>query len=250
MSKKGEDKNSHNSTAILSIENARECQIIERLNRFVVRAEIAGKEHPLHINNTGRLEEFLVRGRRAFCYMTQSTDKTDGRLFAVEEAGLGALIDTRIQMTAFERLVEKGRIPWLKDCAIQKRNPRLGSSVLDYLLRCEKKTVFIEVKSAVLRVGTFATYPDCPTIRGQRHVQELMEYSRKGGASTIVFMAALPSISAFKPYKKGDPLLCDYLQDAFEQSVQIKAIGLFFDPKDNQVHLFDPDLPVVLGNTS
>ncbi|MGD9344379.1 MAG: DNA/RNA nuclease SfsA [Candidatus Aminicenantes bacterium] len=250
MPKTGQDKKRPRSTAILSVENVRECQVIERLNRFVVSAKIAGKQHPLHINNTGRLEEFLVRGRKAFCTMTQSTEKTDGRLFALEESGLGALIDTRIQMAAFERLVENGRIPWLKGCAIQKRNPRLGSSVLDYLLVCEKKAVLVEVKSAVLRVGTFASYPDCPTTRGQRHVQELTEYSKKGGASILVFMAALPRIFAFKPYKKGDPLLYDYLRDAHEQRVHIKAIGLFFDPKDNRVHLFDPDLPVVLDDAS
>jgi len=246
----GPSEKKRGSTPVLTVENVRECQVIERLNRFVVRAKIAGKQHPLHINNTGRLEEFLVRGRNAFCFMTESTEKTEGRLFAVEDMGLGALIDTQIQMAAFERLVEKGRIPWLKGCTIQKRNPRLGSSVLDYLLLCEKKAVFVEVKSAVLRVGSFATYPDCPTTRGQRHVQELTQYSKKGGDAAIVFMSALPGVSAFKPNKAGDPLLKDYLRDAFEQGVNIKAAGLFFDPKDNQVHLFNPDLPVVLDGTS
>jgi sugar fermentation stimulation protein A len=230
------------------MDKVRECRILERLNRFVVRVEISGKQHSMHINNTGRLEEFLVRGRKAFCTEIKNPGKTDGKLFAIEERGSGALIDTQLQMKAFERLVEKGRIPWLKDCSIQKRNPRLGTSVLDYLLKGENKTVFLEIKSAVLREGRYATYPDCPTTRGQRHVQELAEYSKKGGASVIVFMAALPGVSAFKPYKKGDPILYDYLQDANKQGVCIKAIGLFFDPGDKRIHLFNPDLPVVLSD--
>ena len=232
--------------AILSIDNVRGCLILERLNRFVVRVEISGRKYAMHINNTGRLEEFLVRGRKGFCTKARHPGKTDGRLFAIAERGLGALIDTRLQMKAFERLVEEGQIPWLKHCFIQKKNPRLGTSVLDYLLTYKNTTLFLEVKSAVLREGPFATYPDCPTTRGQRHVQELTEYSKKGGTAAIVFMAALPEVSAFMPYKKGDPLLVEYLRDAHNQGVLIKAIGLHFDPRDNRVHLFDPDLPVVL----
>ncbi len=235
-------------TAILPVDNVRECWIVERLNRFVVLAEVSGKQHSMHINNTGRLEELLIRGRQAFCFWTESPGKTDGRLFAIKERGLGALIDTQLQMKVFERLVGKGGVPWLKGCSIQKRNPRLGASVLDYLLKCESRSVFLEVKSAVLREGRFASYPDCPTARGQRHVQELTAYSKTGGAATIVFMAALPEVSAFKPYQKGDPLLAEYLWDAHNQGVRIKAIGLYFDPRDSHVHLYDPDLPVVLSD--
>lgn len=232
--------------AILSIDNVKGCLIVERFNRFVVRVEISGRKHSMHINNTGRLEELLVRGRKGFCTKARHPGKTDGRLFAIAERGLGALIDTQLQMKAFERLVEKGQIPWLKHCSIQKKNPRLGASVLDYLLIYKNTTLFLEVKSAVLREGPFATYPDCPTTRGKRHVQELAEYSKKGGTAALVFMAALPEVTAFKPYEKGDPQLAEYLLDSHKQGVLIKAIGLYFDPSDNQVYLFDPDLPVVL----
>jgi hypothetical protein len=62
-------------------------------------------------------------------------------------------------------------------------------------------------------------------------------------------MAALPEVSAFMPYKKGDPLLQKYLLDAHRHGTLIKAIGLFFDPSDSQVYLFDPDLPVVWDDT-
>ncbi len=244
-----EKSGSLGATPILSVDNVKECLIVERLNRFVVRVEISGRKHSMHINNTGRLEEFIIRGRKAFCTETKHPGKTDGKLFAIEERGLGALIDTQLQMKAFERMVERRQIPWLVDCSIKKKNPRLGASVLDYLLMCKNTTLFLEVKSAVLRQGPFATYPDCPTTRGQRHVRELTEYSKHGGASTIVFMAALPEVSAFKPYKTGDPQLAKYLLDAHKQGVQIKVIGLYFNPSDNQVYLFDPDLPVVWDDT-
>jgi len=87
---------------IIRIDDPQECRIIERLNRFVVKVEIKGNYHPAHINNTGRLSELLVTGRQAFCFRTRHQGKTDFRLFAIEESGLGALIDTQLQMKAFE----------------------------------------------------------------------------------------------------------------------------------------------------
>lgn len=51
------------------------------------------------------------------------------------------------------------------------------------------------------------------------------------------------------PYKKGAPLLCKYLLYAYTQGVSIKAIDLFFDPRDNFIYLVDPDLPVVLSDS-
>lgn len=36
----------------------------ERLNRFVARVEIHGKEHLIHVKNTGRCRELLIPGAR------------------------------------------------------------------------------------------------------------------------------------------------------------------------------------------
>jgi hypothetical protein len=67
----------HRPTMVIpSVENVRKCRIVERLNRFVVFVEIAGKQHFMDINNTGRLEEFLIRGRRAFCTKIEHKGKT------------------------------------------------------------------------------------------------------------------------------------------------------------------------------
>jgi len=234
------------STPLLTVEHAQVCRIIKRLNRFVVRVEIQGQARLAHINNTGRLQEFLIEGRKAYCFKTQTRGTTDCRLFAVKETGLGALIDTQLQMKAFEKMVDAEALLWLKGFRIQKRNPRLGNSLLDYLLKDGSTEIYLEVKSAVLREGDFATYPDCPTTRGQRHVKELTRYAQGGGKAVIVFMAALPQVTAFKPYQPGDPILHDLLREAKAEGVNIKAIGLHFNPEDSAIHLFNPDLRIAL----
>ena len=231
---------------LLTVDNVQICRIVTRLNRFVVEVEIEGQTRLAHINNTGRLQEFLIGGRKAYCYKTRAGGATDCRLFAIEESGLGALIDTQLQMKSFEKSVEAKVLPWLKGYRIQRRNPRLGHSVLDYLLTDAHTEVYLEVKSAVLREGHLAMYPDCPTIRGQRHVRELIRYAKRGGKAFITFMAALPQITAFKPHPTADPVLFELLQKAQSSGVDVRAIGLYFNPKENSIHLFNSDLRVNL----
>jgi len=232
---------------VFRIDNPLECSIIERLNRFVVMVEIKGTYHRAHINSTGRLSELLVKGKEAFCFRTQNQGKTDFRLFAIEESGLGALIDTNLQMKAFEKALERNLIPWLEGCCILKRNAQLGASRIDYLLECHGKAIYLEVKSAVLREGEYAMYPDCPSERGRKHIQELSGYVKESGEGILLFIAALPHVKVFKPNKAADVKLYQDLKEAHSSGVGIRAIGLYFDPKDACVYLFNPDLEINLS---
>jgi len=228
---------------IFRIEDYQEGTILKRLNRFVVLVESKGSTYHLHINNTGRLNEFIVPGKRAFFYKTKNTQKTFGRLFAIEEKNLGAVIDTQLQMKIFEKLLQKNRIPWLNDHSLQKRNALLGKSLIDYLLLKEKSKVYLEIKSAVLRDNKFAMYPDCPSTRGQKHIQELTQYVKSGGTAYLVFMAALPDILGFKTNQQADPLLHKLLLNAQRSQVRIKSLAFYFNPSDGFFYVYNLDLP-------
>lgn len=231
---------------LFAIPDVRACRIAGRVNRFVVKIELGGEMVRAHINNSGRLHEFLIAGREGFCFETRHTAKTDYRLFAVAENNGGAVIDTQIQMKAFETAVRKNLIPWLRGYTFLRRNTRLGNSLIDYLFQHEESPVYLEVKSAVLREGAYAKYPDCPTLRGQRHVEELIRWARKGGEAFVLFMAALPSAEGFKPYREADPRISDLLDKAGKKGVRVKAMGIYFRPVDSRVYLYDPDLPVFI----
>ena len=232
---------------LVRIENARECHIIERLNRFVVTIITEGTEYRAHITNTGRLSEFMVNGKKAFCFRTHHQGKTDFRLFALEESGLGALIDTWLQMKAFEEALARNFIPWLAGCRMRKRNAPLGASRIDYLLECHGKKVYLEVKSAVLRDGAYAMYPDCPSERGRKHIHELADHVQNGGEGILLFMAALPHVTAFKPNKAADAKLYAALKEAHAVGIAIRAIGLYYNPADAWVYLVNSDLAVSLA---
>lgn len=226
---------------LLKVKGSFKCLIVRRVNRFTVEVIRENRRVRAYITNTGRLEEFIRSGRGGFCI--PGGIKTECRLFAVEDSGRGAIIDTALQMKAFESAIKF--LPWLKGYRLIKRNVRVGGSVIDYLFEREGRPFYLEVKSAVLRGnGNYAMYPDCPTERGRRHIRELIELAKRNVKSGIVFVAALPGVNGFKPYDKGDPEVPKLLKEALATGVTIRALGMYYEPWDSTVRLYSPDLKI------
>lgn len=230
---------------LVKIKETVKCTIIRRTNRFVVEVEVEGKPAKAYINNTGRLQELLQPGRRGHCLPNPLGRRTQLRLFAINLHSLAAIIDTQLQMQTLEKALSRGLLPWCRNCRIIRRNPRLGSSVLDYLIERQGRETYTEVKSAVLAGPSgYAMYPDCPTQRGRRHIQELTRHAQRGGAALIIFIAALPGAKAFKPYAKGDPQIPGLLRHAAQAGVEIRAIAMHYNPRKATITLYNPNLPV------
>jgi len=229
---------------LLRAENPIDCTIMQRLNRFVVEVSIGNRLHRAWINNTGRLEQFMVRGRRAYCLTRNSAGKTTHRLFAIHEGRQGALVDTHLQMKAFETCLRRGLLPWLGSAGRFNRNARLGDSLIDYWL--PNSELYLEVKSAVLRRDSFAMYPDCPSSRGRKHIRDLIAHVLAGGRACILFVAALPSVEAFRPNAEADAELALLLRSATSAGVDLRSIAMVYSPSEGAVLLTSPDLPVRL----
>ena len=230
---------------LLRVENVVECRVVERLNRFVVLVERNGLEKA-HINNTGSLRGVLVEGRKGYC-IPRKGGKTRYRLIAIECPGYheAALIDTWLQMHGFEISVENNYLPWLRGCKVAKRNPRTGSSLLDYLLKCNDQEVYAEIKSATLRLpGDKASYPEPASPRGRRHVEELTRLASRGTRALLVFIAGIPGAKGFKINEEADPLLPKLLENAIRAGVIVKAISMTYSPRSGAVVLDKADLEI------
>ncbi len=223
-----------------------ECIILKRINRFTVEVLLNNNVVKTHITNTGRLEELLVRGKKGYCFKINAP-KLKYRLFAIADHNYGALIDTRLQEQVFEHLVSTNNIKWLNNCVLIQRNPRINNVVIDYKFKCEIHEVYVEVKSAVLRINkVYAGYPDCPTLRGREQIKKLIEIVEEGGKTYIVFIAGLPNIKGFTPYDEGDPLVAKLIREAHEKGVVLKAINMYYNPREKEIIIKDPDLPIIL----
>ncbi len=225
--------------------DAVDCEVVRRINRFVVLVKLENVEEYAHITNTGRLEEFLVEGRRCKAIRIAGR-KLNYRIVAVEHAsGMYAVIDTRLQSKAFETAVSRGLLCFLHNCRIAGREPRLEGGRADYLLDCNGDKVVVELKSAVLEgPGGEAMYPDCPSDRGVRHINELAKLAEAGNRAAVVFVAGFPGARCFKPYKQGDPRIYTLLREAINRGLEVYSFSLGLDPLRNTIFLDRPCIPL------
>jgi len=218
------------------------CRIIKRINRFTVRISIGRKVTKASLNNTGRLEELLLYNASGYCL--KGRGKLPYRLFAISGEKLASVIDTRMQAEAFEVALARSLIPIFRSYRLARRNIRVGSSIIDYKLEGKNELV-VELKSAVLRLNDLGGYPDCPTERGRRQIEDLINYARSGGNSAIFFVTSLEGVRGITPNITADPQLYLLMEKASRAGVRMRGMNILFDPKRRNIILSNPDLPVV-----
>jgi len=228
---------------LLEIRKVQSCRFVRRMNRFAAEVLAGRRKMTASLNNTGRLEELLRPGRVVYCM--PGSGRLPLRLFAVKESGSGSVIDTRLQAAAFEEAMSRGLLPGLLGYRLARRNVRVGRSVIDYELNDGRK-ILLELKSAVLRMGGLAAYPDCPTERGRRQVQDITEWIRAGGNGMLFFVTSLRGVRGITLNTKADPELRSLVEEAVRAGVRLGGMNISFHPASSSIHLEDPDLPVLL----
>jgi len=68
-----------------------------------------------------------------------------------------------------------------------KRNVKVGRSIIDYCLKCVREEVLLEVKSAVMKVGEYAMYPDYPSPRGRRHLEDIIKWRKAERGNSVYY---------------------------------------------------------------
>ena len=229
---------------LLRLRGVLECRVWRRVNRFTVEVFVGRRKSRAYLNNTGRLEEFLIRGRKGYCL--PGSGRLPYRLFAMEEGTHGSVVDTALQARAFEEALKRDSLPSLKGYRVRRRNLRTDGALLDYELVRNGKELVVELKSAVLRLGEFASYPDCPTQRGRKQLEELIRLSGEGRKVALFFMTSLEGIRGILPNGRADPALYHLMLKARKAGVLMLGANILFQPESSSVILLQPDLPVFL----
>ncbi|GEM_PF-74467 len=195
---------------------------LERPNRFLAVVEVGGVREEAHVPDPGRLQELLVPGADARLRPAAGKGRrTSWDLIGVACREGWVNIDSRLPNLLFAEAVRAG---WLEEFTKVTRiipEYRHGSSVLDFLLEGEGPPCLVEVKGCTLSVGGLALFPDAPTARGSRHLEELMEARRRGMRACAVFVVKHPGGRAFSANRGTDPLFAATLDRAAGEGVEI-----------------------------
>ena len=207
---------------------------ISRPNRFIAECEIGGERHIVHVKNTGRCRELLVPG--ATVYLDEPTGKerkTRFDLVAVEKVcpdGKIILINMDSQApnnVADEFLSCGGLFP---NGATVRREVTKGNSRFDFCIDSGGEITYLEVKGVTLENDRIASFPDAPTERGVKHIEELIELKKQGFGASVLFVIQMKGIDAFRPNDHTHRAFGDALRRAYESGVEIFAYDCIVTP--------------------
>ena len=183
----------------------------QRINRFVALVtDSLGHEMRVHIPNSGRMKELLVPEADVLVSKSfKEGRKTLGDLVIVKEKKGGwVCIDSRLpgKLLALDLEREDPVNTSLQGWKVLKREPSYGKGRFDLLLRQGNQFCLVEAKSVTLVKRGAALFPDAPTLRGKRHMEEAQSLPRRlPGCSYIVVQRKTPLVSA--PMMKWTPPL-------------------------------------------
>lgn len=202
-----------------------EARFVRRPNRFIVHAEVDGREVVTHLADPGRLKELLIPGKRMGLRpeAPSPTRKTLWTSLLVESPDGSGWVSLNTTMP--NRLVLKA----LQSSALEEfdgwsyagREVPCGASRLDFVLERDGRRLYIEAKSVTLVEDGVALFPDAVTARGARHLRELMDVVAEGHEAAVLFVLQRSGADRIVAARRIDPVFSDTLAEAEAAGVRV-----------------------------
>lgn len=228
----------------MKYERIEKAVFMERPNRFIAYAVINGKKETIHVKNTGRCAELLIPG--AAIYVQESgnpTRKTKWDLIAVEKGERLINMDSQIPNQVVKEWIEKGN--FAPDVTLVRPETVYGSSRFDLYVEAGERKIFIEVKGVTLEEGGVCRFPDAPSDRAIKHLEELIRARKEGYETYVFFVIQMKGVRYFTPNTDTHPAFAETLSRAAAAGVKILAYDC--EVKTDSIAIADP-VEVVLGS--
>ena len=221
---------------------------LSRPNRFIARVLVEGAEETVHVKNTGRCRELLVPGCRVWLERSDNPRrKTRYDLVTVEkplEDGGTKLVnmDSQAPNRLFAEWASAGHFrPGL---TLLRPETVWGRSRFDFYWEAgPDRRGFVEVKGCTLEKGGWTWFPDAPTERGVKHLEELTRARAGGFEATVCFVIQMADVEGFSPNDGTHPAFGAALRRAAAGGVEVLAYRCGVVP--GEVHMTGP-VPVKL----
>jgi sugar fermentation stimulation protein A len=210
-------------------EQIEEAVFKSRPNRFIAHVVTGRGEEICHVKNTGRCRELLVPDARIWVQRIDNpARKTALDLIAVEKNGQIINMDSQIPNKVAEEWIRAGHL--FSDRVYIRPETRFGNSRFDLYLEEGERKMFLEVKGVTLEEDGVARFPDAPTERGVKHIEELIVCREAGYEAGILFIIQMKGIHHLEPNDRTHAAFGEALRRAAKAGVQIMAVDCLVTP--------------------
>ena len=195
---------------------------LERPNRFIAYVEIEGRKETVHVKNTGRCAELLQTGVRVYLQESENPGrKTKWDLIAVEKGSRMVNMDSQIPNKVVKEWLEAGHL--FENITRIQPEFTYGNSRFDLYVEADGKQIFIEVKGVTLEQDGVVRFPDAPSDRAVKHVEELKAAVKEGYEAYVFFVIQMKDVRYFTPNMDTHPAFGEALRDAARAGVHVLA---------------------------
>jgi sugar fermentation stimulation protein A len=212
---------------VLNIPIDKEGIFLERPNRYLAKVKIDNEIVETHVHDPGRLKELLFENNKVYLQKAKNPNrKTKWDVIAADSGdGEKILINSKFHRYISENILNDFDISPFGKVDNIKAEVKYKNSRIDYLLEKNNEKIWVEVKGVSLSENKIAKFPDAPTIRGQKHLKELMEIKETGDRTAIMLLILRDSIK-FRPKYETDEEFARLFYIAKEKGVEIYPILL------------------------
>lgn len=206
-------------------ENLLEAVFLERVNRFVARVRVAGREAIAHVPSSGRMRELLTPGAAVHVAPHDGAGhRTEYRLLLARNGGVLVSIDSLLPNRLLHKALLAGKTPGFGGYTGVRREFPYRRGRIDFLLDGGEERWLVEVKSVTLVEKGTARFPDAPSRRGARHLEELSLALGEGFRTAVIFVVQRQDGKCFAPNDNCDPLFGIALREAYRKGVAVHAL--------------------------
>lgn len=162
------------------------------------------RKETIHVKNTGRCAELLKPGAVIYVQESQNTKrKTKWDLICVEKGDRLVNMDSQIPNQVIREWLGEGHL--FPDIRKIRPETTYGNSRFDLYVEAggdpENETalrkIFIEVKGVTLEENGVTRFPDAPSERAVKHLEELSRAVKEGYEAYVVFVIQMKGVRLF-----------------------------------------------------
>lgn len=237
-------------------------KLLKRYKRFLADVELPdGEIVTIHCPNTGSMLNCQMPGSRIWYSESDNPKRKYSRTWEFIENENGCLIginSARANALTAEALEAK-RVTGLTSYERLRREIPYGEegSRIDILLEFgpatepEQRSCYLEVKNVSLGVGGgIAEFPDAVSLRGQKHLRELIKVRQQGHRAMLFYCVQHTGITLLRPADSIDPDYGKLLREAVAAGVEVRAMRTDIELGETSRIELSVEIDVDLGPSS
>tara|TARA_B100000886_G_scaffold65866_1_gene41298 strand:- start:1012 stop:1713 length:702 start_codon:yes stop_codon:yes gene_type:complete len=208
--------------------------LIKRYKRFFADVRVNNQILTVHCPNTGSMHGLLDEGNKVWISKSNNPKrklKYTLEIIEVKKTKVG--INTHSTNKIVHDALQNNLIKEFNNNMDIKPETKFGANTrFDFLVSSKKYQSFIEVKNVTLsRKRNLAEFPDAETLRGLKHIRELIKASKKKFKVYILFVIQRNDCNAFSIAKDIDPNYANAISKAVKNNLKILCYDCKFSPK-------------------